>query len=114
MDSKPNKFVQSILDKAQKIAIAKSGDLKYHYICHVCGYNGEESYYENEGKLFGTQNICPCCNVQHGYGDDGFDSVNTYRNHWLTVMQGAFNTKELEPINWDREIQMKNIPPQWL
>lgn len=108
--------MQSILDKAQKVAAANSGKLKYHYICLVCGYENHdiESYYEDEGKLFGTHDICPCCNVQHGYGAETYEDIIGYRSHWLDEMQGAFSSKDLKPENWDRVAQMNKIPDSWL
>lgn len=78
-----------------------------HY-CRVCGLfyeippwgvNGDAPNYEH----------CFCCGVEFGNGDYTPESARRFRDEW--IKDGAlWSEEEFKPNEWDREMQLKNIP----
>lgn len=89
------------------------------YSCPVCGFTSNISpfYQLIDGIYCCSFDICPCCGVQSGYtyNDPHENNVKEYRQYWLTVLKGEWQSSKRDmPANWNREDQMKNIPPHAL
>lgn len=81
-----------------------------NYICIVCGYN-KLNYPQWNEEGFPTHQICSCCGFESGFDDDGKDEPDTieeYRNRWLT--NGAkWCWPSERPKEWSLKDQLKNI-----
>ena len=79
------------------------------YFCKVCGLYTETDSWGEDG-LTPTYEICSCCGVEFGNEDYTLDSIKEYRNKWIKNGANWFIKKD-QPIDWDIEKQMKQIPP---
>ena len=50
--------------------------------CRVCGYLPEDPPWGTTGDLPSFE-ICPCCGVEWGYEDSGFQSTQSFRSRWI-------------------------------
>lgn len=72
------------------------------YTCPVCGYNELEeppARYE----------ICPCCSTEFG-NDDFFNTHAELRQQWIAKGAQWWSEYDPEPINFDYESQLLNVP----
>ncbi len=82
--------------------------------CRVCGYKYEDFFPWGPDGMCSTHEICECCAVQFGYEDTTKSSVNQYRKHWLTTLQGKWQDEFVAPPEgWDLEQQLKQIPKEF-
>jgi hypothetical protein len=79
--------------------------------CSVCGLYIEDAPWGEDNKT-PTYEICPCCGVEFGNEDYTTKSVAAYRSKWLS--EGAtWFLKKQKPMEWDLEVQLKDIPTKW-
>lgn len=91
---------------------SSDNSLETNPYCLICGYDFGEPAYDSYW-------ICPCCKAEAGLDDTSLEEVCAYRQEWLAE-GGKWRTEswqqpkeDREPPNWNREEQMKNIPPEW-
>jgi hypothetical protein len=89
--------------------------MKKYYKCRVCGLEILDSYTweEIDGELFPSYDICPCCGVEHGLGDETLDDVRFYRNYWVAVKKCKYYDLKDKPENWSIEKQLEQIEEEW-
>lgn len=79
--------------------------------CRVCGFYDETLPWGDDMKS-PTYHFCPCCGVEHGYGDFNQKSTKMWREKWVT--HGAqWDDKTVCPEGWKLEEQLKNIPEEY-
>lgn len=81
-------------------------------ICFSCGYQPYFLPWGEDGQS-PSMGICPCCGVQFGNEDKTLDSLKAYRSKWISKGARWFS-KEDKPEGWDMEVQMQNIPEEFL
>ncbi|MCO6509132.1 MAG: hypothetical protein J6578_10170 [Snodgrassella sp.] len=82
------------------------------YTCRVCGLEQSEPQWGEDGKS-PTYNICDCCGVEFGYEDITLISTKNYREKW--IKSGAkWNCPKCKPIGWSLDMQLLNIPKNYL
>ncbi|MFI0416547.1 MAG: hypothetical protein ACH255_20705 [Candidatus Thiodiazotropha sp.] len=79
--------------------------------CRVCGFFLEDPPWGHDGKtpLF---EFCPCCGVEFGYQDASLEGVKRFRDKWIKDGM-KWDEGKLKPINWDCDLQFKNIPKEY-
>lgn len=79
-------------------------------ICLICGYDfGQQVRWDNLYRA--SQDICPCCDAQTGCDDTSLEDIRQWRAQWLA--KGGKRLIPLRGKEWNREEQMKNIPPEY-
>ena len=82
----------------------------YDHFCRVCGLDQEEAIWGEDGKTPSFE-ICSCCGVQFGYGDDNPEQCRRVRKHWIEKEGAKWSWPKGKPENWSLEEQLKQIPP---
>jgi hypothetical protein len=80
-------------------------------ICRVCGYYDSTPPWGEDGKS-PTFEYCPCCGVQHGYGDCLLAGIQRQRELWKEKNY-EWDMPRFKPKNWNLEKQIENIPPEF-
>ena len=80
--------------------------------CRVCGLMQAEPVWGDDGNS-PTFEICACCGVQFGYGDDTVDNCHAIRKHWIKVENMKWLVPNEKPIRWSWEQQKQLIPPEF-
>ena len=84
------------------------------HCCRVCGLYFENFFPWGENGQEPSYDICPCCGVEFGLGDENRNGVLYYRKWWIQNMSSQWWSQlESPPINWSLEQQMKNIPAEF-
>ena len=89
-------------------------DFEGEQFCRICGLDYGSPVRDDTG--YESHDICPCCDAEVGIEDETLESVREYREQWLKE-GGKWRSDSsfvAEPEGWNREEQMKNIPPEWL
>jgi len=84
-------------------------DSNFANYCRVCGLDQEEQIWGEDGKC-PTYNICACCGVEFGYGDETPDNCRAIRKHWIEVDCMKWFTPQEKPDDWSWELQKSQIP----
>ncbi len=80
-----------------------------NYHCRVCGFRHYSPPWGEDNDMPSFE-ICDCCGVEFGYGDNSPEAAKSYREKWL--LEGAkWSWKKTKPDDWDLEEQLKHIPP---
>ena len=75
--------------------------------CRVCGLDhGEREVRDEYGCP--TYNICDCCGVEFGYGDETVENCIAIRKLWIEQGMKWHDGKQ-KPDNWDPEQQFNSI-----
>jgi hypothetical protein len=78
------------------------------YACRVCGLLQPGKPWGDDGKS-PTYDICVCCGVEFGLGDENLSGVHFYRNWWINKGR-PWRLPHRKPENWDWEVQLQNVP----
>lgn len=76
--------------------------------CRVCGLRQLEPLRGDDGNCPNYE-ICDCCGVEFGHGDETFVAAKRYRETWLAGGAVWFRPKE-KPLDWQLESQLEQIP----
>ena len=87
-------------------------EIDYRNHCRVCGLDQDEPIWGEDGKC-ATFDMCSCCSVTFGYGDETADQCRVIRKHWLEVEGGKWGWPKGRPADWSWEEQRKCIPPDF-
>lgn len=79
--------------------------------CRVCGLYIVNAPWGVDNHT-PTYEICPCCGVEFGYEDFSIESVIKYRSDWIKNGTIWFMKKQ-KPLEWNLELQLKDIPTEW-
>jgi hypothetical protein len=79
--------------------------------CRVCGLSLSEPPWGSDGKN-PTDEFCPCCGVQFGYGDCQQIAARNWRERWVRDGGAWFKPNE-KPADWSLELQLKQVPAQF-
>ena len=80
--------------------------------CRICGLYMLDAPWGLDG-VNPTYEICPCCGVEFGNEDYTLESIKEYRKNWLNNNVEWFEPKE-KTNDWDLEMQLKNIPIEFI
>jgi hypothetical protein len=83
-----------------------------NFVCTVCGKMQDDLPWGEDGKC-PNYDICDCCGVEFGYGDCTLKAIRASRERWL-ANGGKWRYPEEKPANWSLEMQMKNIPKEYI
>ncbi|WP_292556379.1 hypothetical protein [Mesorhizobium sp.] len=78
--------------------------------CRVCGLSQYPDLPWGEDGRQPSFNICDCCGVEFGYGDDGLENCLRLRRHWVEVERCRWFSPRDRPADWDLPAQIRGIP----
>jgi hypothetical protein len=76
--------------------------------CRVCGLITGEPPYGLDGASPEFW-FCPCCGVEHGYGDATPTGAKRWRRQWLEA-GGKWHEPAEMPATWQLDEQLENVP----
>ncbi|CDX15842.1 conserved hypothetical protein [Mesorhizobium sp. ORS 3359] len=81
--------------------------------CRVCGLSQFPDLPWGEDGQQPSFNICDCCGVEFGYGDDGLQACLRLRRHWIEVEYCHWSSPKDRPADWDMPAQVRGIPARY-
>lgn len=83
------------------------------HCCRVCGLHFDDFCPWGESGKEPSYDICPCCGIEFGYGDETRRTVLSYRKFWFENNGAQWFHPEDKPKNWSLVEQFKNIPKEF-
>jgi len=78
--------------------------------CRVCGLRQFPDLPWGEDGRQPSYNICDCCGVEFGYGDDGLQNCLRLRRRWVEVENCRWFSPKLCPRDWNLPAQIRAVP----
>lgn len=85
---------------------------KYN-ICRICGYIDVDLPWGADGTS-PSHDICPCCNVEHGYEDFTLNGIHSFRQKWIELGYPWTSRVIKKPVDFNPLLQIENIPKEYL
>ncbi|SNX88703.1 hypothetical protein SAMN06272735_9197 [Streptomyces sp. TLI_55] len=79
-------------------------------VCRICGLDVGEVRFDGDGLSVFV--VCACCGCESGVEDGTAAAVRRHRESWIGDGAPWFEPKA-RPADWDLELQLSNIPPEW-
>ena len=78
------------------------------HCCRVCGAYYKDFYPWGEDGKVCSYEICLCCGVQFGYGDETHEMIDEFRKKW--IKDGAkWKDRDGQPKHWNVVQQLEHI-----
>ena len=90
--------------------VASFADTAERYRCRVCGYDCYPHLPWGANGAVPSYEICPCCGVEFGYDDDGYDVCVRRRRHWVQVEACKWFMPKMLPDDWHAGAQLRRLP----
>ena len=82
------------------------------HLCRCCGLEHGEPLWGEDG-MSPTYDICSCCGLEAGYQDYTLESLREYREEWLSKGAPWWRHRKEQPLDWNLEKQMTQIPEKY-
>jgi len=81
--------------------------------CRVCGYQFDNFYPWGENGKVPSFSYCPCCFTEFGFDDLNIEIIKKRRSEWISGGYLWYEPQK-KPINWEPEVQLKNISSEFI